>query len=246
MAPVLKRVPGALVPADSTAQVQAVRLAGQSLNFNVDVKGLTIKGMNVDPTSLRTLMLEVDTPATGYNYPSDLCPHSRYPGSCDVIAYDQQETCCAERSALPYELLFPGSLPPSSLQPVENAPPPSPPPPTPPPSPSPPPPPPPSPPPPPPPPSPPPPSPAPPPDGWDLCCIDDLPKSPYNLRYQGSRLSGSDTAYLFQLVVRPSNVLPGLDGLEPGDCGRMSLRDMGIAMCESRRVGGGDRVWRRV
>ena len=39
----------------------------------------------------------------GYNYPSDLCPHSRYPGSCDVIAYDQQETCCVERAALPYD-----------------------------------------------------------------------------------------------------------------------------------------------
>ena len=43
----------------------AVRLAGQTLNYDVGVKGLTIKGMNVDPTSLRTLMLEVDTPAQG-------------------------------------------------------------------------------------------------------------------------------------------------------------------------------------
>ncbi|KAG2439400.1 hypothetical protein HXX76_004757 [Chlamydomonas incerta] len=214
-----------LVRTKSDASVLEVRLDGKVLGHDVDERGLTIYDLAVSPTQLKSMQLEIVTPATGYNYPSDLCPQSRYPGSCDVISYDESKTCCAERAALPYELFFPNNLPPGSVGPDVKAPPPSPLPPAPPspPPPS----------PPPPPPSPPP----PPPDGWSFCCIDDLPKSPYNLKFMGSRTTGSDTAYSFQLVVRKLNYsYPDFDGPEKGNCAQMNLRDMGVAIYDNLLV----------
>lgn len=154
-----------------------------------------------------------------------MCPQSRYPGSCDTIVYDASKTCCTERSALPYEMFFPSPpSPPSDVGPGFNAPPPRPgsltppslppsPPPT---------------------PSPPPPAPQPPPpDGYDMCCVDDAPQSPYVLSYQGSKLSGSDTAYLFQIMVRPVDIFADdIDGPQFGDCSQMNLRDIGVSICK--------------
>ncbi|KAG2490586.1 hypothetical protein HYH03_010980 [Edaphochlamys debaryana] len=177
--------------------------------------GLTIYRLRVDPSQLKSLKLEIVTTAQGYNYPVDLCPVSRYPGACDVISYDESKTCCSERAALPYSMFFPSppSPPGGGITPTNQAPPlaetyrPPPPPPSPPP---------------------------PPPDGWSFCCVDDLPKSPYNLKYQGFRQTGSDTAYLFQLVVRKLNTsYPDFDGPEGGDCGQMNLRDLGVAIYDN-------------
>ncbi|GFR43382.1 hypothetical protein Agub_g4456 [Astrephomene gubernaculifera] len=205
-----------------TAEVLRVSLDGQDKEFDVGSHGLTIYSMAVEPTVIRSMRLEVSTPPDGYNYPRDLCPMGRFAGSCDVISYDESKTCCAERAALPYELFFPpSSSPPGGITPDVNAPPSRPPPPSPPPPspPS------------PPPPSPPPPSPPPPPpDGWSYCCIDDLPKSPFNLKYMGWKLSGSDTAYQFQLTVHDVANSTDFDGPEAGDCSQMNLRDMGVAI----------------
>lgn len=63
--------------------------------------------------------------------------------------------------------------------------------------------------------------------------MDDLPKSPYNLKYHGYERRGSDTAYKFQLEmhkVDPTAV--DLDGPEYGDCAEMSFRDIGVAICK--------------
>ena len=144
-----------------------------------------------------------------YKYTIQLCPDSRYPGTCDAVAYDVAETCCAERSAIPLAISNtpPGPNGPTGITDTKPPAPPSPPPP--------------------PPPSPPP----PPPDGWDICCIDDIDKAPFNLKYNGWRATGSDTAYMFQLVKKNLSLVD-FDGPEPGDCGGMNLRDLGVSICE--------------
>ncbi|PNH06258.1 hypothetical protein TSOC_007379, partial [Tetrabaena socialis] len=195
-----------VIRTNSSAKVLAVRLDGQKKDFDLGVQGLTIYRMAVEPTQLRSMQLEVDTPMDGYNYPSDLCPNSRFPGSCDVISYDESKTCCAERAALPYEMFFPNTLPPASNEPTSagTRPPPSPSPPT-----------------------PPPPSPPSPPRP-----IAPLLPSPESC--DGFKQTGSDTAYLFQLVVRKIDfAYPDFDGPEDGDCSGMNLRDLGVAIYDN-------------
>ncbi|KXZ52064.1 hypothetical protein GPECTOR_10g1087 [Gonium pectorale] len=46
----------------------------------------------------------------------------------------------------------------------------------------------------------------------------------------GFKRTGSDTAYLFQLVAKKIITSPDLDGDEPGDCSEMTLRDFGVAI----------------
>lgn len=71
-----------------------------------------------------------------------------------------------------------------------------------------------------------------------MCCVDDLPKAPYNLKYNGWKPTGSDTAYLFELVVTKVDAqFPDFDGPEPGNCTRMSLYDLGISICEWSGLG---------
>ncbi|GIL85699.1 hypothetical protein Vretimale_13191 [Volvox reticuliferus] len=203
-----------LVRTGSNATVRGIRLNGQAKEFDVGPEGVTIYNMSVEPTVQRSLTLELETPAQGYNYEADLCPQGRFPGSCDIISYDASETCCTERSALPYDMVFPKPPPPpvnmteTGTSPRPAATPPAPPPP-----------------------SPPPPTPPPPPDGWDLCCIDDVPNSPYILTYQGSKQTGSDTAYLFQIGIRQVVASDyDVDGPQLGDCSQMNLRDVGVAI----------------
>ncbi|EFJ53177.1 hypothetical protein VOLCADRAFT_102797 [Volvox carteri f. nagariensis] len=211
-----------VVRTSPSSRVIGVRLDGLAKEYGVGPEGLTIYNMSVEPTVQRSLTLEITTPSEGYNNPVDLCPQGRYPDACDIISYDASETCCVERSALPYAMFFPAPpSPPGTVGPVLNAPPPKPlkltppsppqtgpsfPPAT---------------------PSPPP----PPPDGFDLCCVDDVPQSPYVLTYLGSRPTGSDTAYLFQIMVRNVAIIDyDVDGPQYGDCAQMNLRDLGIAI----------------
>lgn len=240
-----ERLDHLLIRTAPNAGVTRVEVDGKAAAFNVSSKGLMIRGLDLNYTPLKSLQLSVFAPADDYERTGDLCPNSRFPDACDAIAYNKEETCCTERAALPRSLFFPDPPPPpgSGVQPGTTAPPPSPalsaspaPSPSPetsspspepsvdPPSP----------------PSPVPPSPAPPqppPDGYDVCCIDDLPQAPYNLKYNGWKATGSDTAYLFQLIVRKVDPLyPDFDGPEVGHCSQMSLYDLGISIYDNLLV----------
>ena len=59
-------------PAESDASVMEVRLDGRVLGHDVSERGLTIYDLAVSPTQLKSMQLEIVTPATGRQLPGNL------------------------------------------------------------------------------------------------------------------------------------------------------------------------------
>jgi hypothetical protein len=63
--------------------------------------------------------------------------------------------------------------------------------------------------------------------------VEQLNLEPYRLTLVGTKHTGSDTAYEFQLVIVPVVVPPLVDGeVYSGDCADMYIRDMAVSICK--------------
>lgn len=136
----------------------------------------------------KEFLFTIVTDTEGIDSVEKLCPHARVYGTCDVVVYNKNETCCAERATIsdggslpectglrclpvpfPDVIVAPPTVPaviPTEIPALSPAPPPSPP---------------------------------PPPPKIDYCCVDSLQESPFGLSYAGVRPTTyvSETAFTF-------------------------------------------------
>lgn len=66
----------------------------------------------------------------------------------------------------------------------------------------------------------------------DTCCIDDLQRTPYRLRYLYHEPTVNSTTWAFDVALVPAYNDVDFDGTELGRCDRMSLEYTQIQICE--------------
>lgn len=65
------------------------------------------------------------------------------------------------------------------------------------------------------------------------CCVDDLPNSPYRMRYLNHDLQPASTTYTFDIKLVTPNVTTH-DGVNLDDCSKMTLDYAMIQICRSK------------